>query len=140
MKHFLVLLLIVIIVAYSCKKNNDAPAKKAPQFEDFIGKYLICDSMVINAFGTKDVWRYGKDKGWDMMLRTNGTIVAAGERSSQSTLYYEFKRPDTLFAWYPDNPRTPDAYMIVRILSEKKINTIEFAGGKSKENFYTVNE
>ena len=93
------LLLLIPAVLFSCKKKEDDPY--VLQFQSYLDKYLICDSIKVNQGGVNTVVKLGKGKGYDMKFNSDNSLLIYSNPQQQYNFF--LNPPDEVYYYTTDD-------------------------------------
>ena len=127
--------LLVITAFFACNKKDNTPVNAAQRtFTDFIGKYLVCDSIRVTQNGISTLTVVGKGRGADVIYSSNGIYQVY--QSPPLIRNYLYEAPDKVYYWSTGSAM--QATQFTRILSIKgnKIISTDTEGSPSRQNIY----
>ncbi len=130
-----ILPVLAVLVFASCKKHNNAPAVPAlTTFENFIGKYLVMDSIRTTINGVSTLTVVGKGNGSDMVYSSNGTYTIY--QTPPVVKNYKFHSPDIIYYWSMGNAMDPFQYTRVLLILGNHIVSTDTETNTTKKVIY----
>jgi hypothetical protein len=120
-KRIIVFFIILLIATWSCKKDREFVPERAQTVQDFIGKYLICDSVISTFPGIVRKEVFGEGKGLDAVFRSDGMVEVYFASGFVNKAAYLLKN-DTLYGWraHASNSAYPSALELFKLVIPAK--------------------
>src|SRR5260221_5727394 len=103
--------MVPALVLTACSKSSVNSNINSTDFNAFVGKYLVCDSIVTTQNGIRTSQIVGKAGGSDMIYSSNGTFIIYSNPVDIKN--YEFTAPDFVYYWNQGTSQNSSQFFLI---------------------------